>query len=115
MDQAVGHCQQQGNRQVFDVIGKPETRPVGHLEDADKPDEPATPDRDPCRMQNDVRVGQGAWCNPLLYGVYADLQQAKAPGLESPTWMRFDIPDRILPFSPAISRCLPLTTYISSS
>ena len=27
-----------------------------------------------------VRVGQGAQRNSLLYGVYADLQQAKAPG-----------------------------------
>ena len=57
-----------------------------------------------CRIQNDIRVGQGAGRNPLLYGFYARLQQAKAPDPESPTWMRFAITERISLYRHAISQ-----------
>ena len=97
MHQAVGAQQQHMQQQQFDVLGVPEARPVGQQEDVDQPDEPAPPDGNPSRIQNYVRVAQGAGHNPLPYGSYASLQQAKAPGPESGAWVRFDIPDRIPP------------------
>ena len=68
-------------------------------EDTDQPDEPATLDGNPCRIQDHIRVGQGAWRNPLVDGIHADLQQAKAPGPESPARMRSNIADRVPPYS----------------
>ena len=95
MHQAVGHKQQHRYGQEFDVLGVPEARPVGQQEDADQPDEPAPPDGNPSRIQNYVRVGQGAGHNPLLYGSHASLQQAPAPGPTSGAWVRFDISGQI--------------------
>ena len=66
VNQAVEYAQQHRQAQEFDVLGIPEARPVNQQEDADQPDEPATPDRDRCRIQKYVRVGQGAWRHPLL-------------------------------------------------
>ena len=43
------------------------------------------------------------------------LQQAEAPGPESPAGMRSDITDRVPPCGRAIPRRLPLTTYIRCS
>ena len=51
-------------------------------------------------MQDHVRVGQGAWRNPLLYGSQADLQQAMPPSPESPAGMGFAITDRMPPIWP---------------
>ena len=68
---------------------------LDQLDDGDEPDEPATPDGNPCRIQDHVRVAQGARRNPLLYGSHAGLQQVQAPDPRSRTCMRFDIPDRI--------------------
>ena len=84
--------------------GYQKPRPVDQFHNNDKPDEPATPDSNPYRIQNDVRVGQGAWRNPLLYGFDAGLQHAKAPDPESPTRMSFDITDRIPPHMAVRSR-----------
>ena len=118
--QAVGDPQQHRYGQESDVLGIPEARPVGQQEDTDKPDEPAPPDRDPCHIQNDIRVGQGAWRNPFLYGFYAGLQQARAPDPESPTGMRLPgcaltLQIEYTPYGRAISRRLPLITYTNSS
>ena len=95
MDEAVGHEQQDGNSQVFFVPRIPETGAVGDQKNAYQPDEPATPDGNPRGKQDHVRVGQGARRHPPPNGSNAGLQQVPAPGLESCTWMRFAIPDRI--------------------
>ena len=115
MHKAVEHPQQYRHGQDCDVLGVPEARPVGQQEDTDQADEPATPDRDPDRIQNDIRVGQGAWRNPLLYGFSAALQQSRAPGPESSARMILDITDRMPPSNRAVSRRLRLTTYINCS
>ena len=60
MHQAVEHSHQHRYGQEFDVPGIPEARPVGQQEDTGQPDEPAAPDGNPCRVQDHVRVGQGA-------------------------------------------------------
>ena len=52
---AVDHPQQHRYGQVLDVAWVPEAWPVGQQEDTDQPDEPPTPDRDPCRIQEYVR------------------------------------------------------------
>ena len=48
-------------------------------------------------------------------GLRRSLLTMARTGPESPIWMRFDITERISPYSRAISRCLPLTTYINCS
>ena len=93
--QAVGDPQQHRYGQESDVLRVPEARPVGQQEDTDQPDEPSAPDRDPCRIQDHVRVAQGARHDPLLHGANARLQQVQAPGSRSRTCMRVDIPDPI--------------------
>ena len=75
--------------------GYQKSGPVGQEEDTNQPDEPATPDGDPRRIQDHVRVAQGARRHPVLYGAKAGLQQVQAPGSRSRTGMRSDIPDRI--------------------
>ena len=100
MHKTVEQPQQHGYGQECDVLWVPEARPIGQQEDTDQPDEPAAPDRDPCRIQKYVRVGQGAWRNPLLYRFSARFQHAKALGPESPTTMRFAITGRMPPPTP---------------
>ena len=82
MHQAVGHPQQHGYGQEFDVPGVPEARPVGQQEDTGQPDEPAAPDGNRCGIPDHVRVGQDARRNPVPYGIHAGPQQAGAPGPE---------------------------------
>ena len=80
MHKAVEHPQNHGYGQEFDVVGVPEVRPLGQQEDTDQPDEPATPDRDPYRIQNDARVGQGAGVTHFCMASLAAFSKPKLPG-----------------------------------
>ena len=56
MHQAVERDQQHEQERELDVVGKPEAKPVGELEQGDKRDEPAAPHRDHCGVPDHVRV-----------------------------------------------------------
>ena len=59
MDQAIERHPRHKQEDVFGVpLLIPKARPVDKLDHGDKPDEPATPDRDSCGVPNYVRVGQ---------------------------------------------------------
>ena len=61
MDKAIERHQRYVQEHVFDVRRVPGVWSMGQIEHRDKPNQPATPDRDPCGIGNDIRVGLGVW------------------------------------------------------
>ena len=57
VDRAVERHQRDQQEHVPPVVGVPEARSVGYLDDGHQPDEPATPDRNPCRIRHDIGIG----------------------------------------------------------
>ena len=112
MDKAVDHKQQDRSSQVLDVIRIPELRTVGQQKGADKPDEPATPDGNPCGIQNCARVAQAARRQPPLHGSCASLQQFGAPSRKLRACARSDITDRIPRIRPSNLRVFSFVIYI---
>ena len=57
VDKAIERHQRHQQEHVPPVVGVPEARSVGYLEGGQQHDEPAAPDRNPCRKRHDIRVG----------------------------------------------------------
>ena len=79
VDRAVERHQRDHQEHGPHVVGVPEARPVGYLEGANQHDEPATPDRNPCRIWHDIRVGAYGRREPIRYGSHVSPQQVQTP------------------------------------
>ena len=80
----------------------PEAGAAGDPENANEPDEAVA--RTESTSQDDAREAEVARHHPVPKGSNAGRQQTRAPGPESCTWMRFEMPDRIPTYSHAICR-----------